>query len=185
MSRISFIDQLGDKRKEGWLKKRSGNNSSVRFNIYCREDDGEPCCCCYVFCCQKWVDNQKILFRSIVDYILVIGHDQFDQTVKCLEQTVDFCQRFVRRLPETRNQRNRLPFTDGSRFQSPRRSGRYRPKERFDCVQLESAALCQELDQTRGARMVGLHPRSHGFYRYYIEEEFMAMESIFLKISNV
>ncbi|XP_046647471.1 phospholipase D1-like isoform X2 [Daphnia pulicaria] len=54
ISQFSFVDQLGVKRKEGLVKKHNGDNSSVKYNIYCREEDGQAGCCCYIICCERF-----------------------------------------------------------------------------------------------------------------------------------
>ncbi|KAK4012263.1 phospholipase D1 isoform X1 [Daphnia magna] len=50
ISRMSFIDQLGEKRKEGWIKKKNGTNSSTICKVRCREENGEYLCCCCIMC---------------------------------------------------------------------------------------------------------------------------------------
>lgn len=48
ISRVSFVDQLGDKRKEGLLKKRNGEQRRTRLETFLDDVPG-LCCCLFVF----------------------------------------------------------------------------------------------------------------------------------------
>ena len=57
ISRVSFINQLGHKGKEGLIKKRGGDTTLNKFNTWI--DDWLACCCC---CCLGYCQRFDIVF---------------------------------------------------------------------------------------------------------------------------